>query len=87
MPGYNYNNKKEEGMDNTNRLELKNQALLEKISSLTTNYENQVADLRVEITILSNELQSAQTELSAAVERLNKAEEISEVSEEAEDSE
>lgn len=33
------------------RKDLKIQALLEKISSLTTNYENQVADLRVELTI------------------------------------
>jgi len=30
---------------------LKIQALLEKVSSLTTQYENQVADLRVELTI------------------------------------
>ena len=39
------------------RKELKIQALLEKVSSLTTSYENQLADFRVEITILSQELQ------------------------------
>ena len=33
------------------RKDLKIQALLEKISSLTTQYENQIADLRVELTI------------------------------------
>lgn len=37
------------------RNELKVQALLEKISSLTANYENQVADLRVEVTIVTHE--------------------------------
>lgn len=34
---------------------LKVQALLEKISSLVAQYENQCADLRVEVTLLSNE--------------------------------
>lgn len=67
----------------TKRLELKNQALLEKVSSLTTNYENQIADLRVEVTILTSELQNAQAELAAAVDKLNAAtEEVDEVSEE-----
>lgn len=33
------------------RKDLKIQALLEKVSSLTAQYENQVADLRVELTI------------------------------------
>lgn len=45
------------------RNELKVQALLEKISSLTTNYENQIADLRVEVTLASNELQAMGQEL------------------------
>lgn len=73
-------------MDNTQRLELKNQALLEKVSSLTTNYENQVADLRVEVTLLTHELQNTQKELASAVERLNAATEgENEVSEEAPD--
>lgn len=59
-------------MDNTQRLELKNQALLEKVSSLTTNYENQIADLRVECTLLAQELQRTEQELASVVERLNK---------------
>lgn len=33
------------------RKDLKIQALLEKIASLTQNYENQVADLRVALTV------------------------------------
>lgn len=61
-------------MDNAQRLELKNQALLEKVSSLTTNYENQIADLRVEVTMLMNELQNARAELASAAERLDAAE-------------
>lgn len=51
------------------RNELKVQALLEKISNLTTNYENQVADLRVEVTMLTQELQRTQSELAALAER------------------
>ena len=35
--------------------QLKVQALLEKVSSLTMNYENQLADARVELTIVSQE--------------------------------
>jgi hypothetical protein len=49
------------------RNELKVQALLEKISTLTTQYENQVADLRVELTMTS-------AELEAARERINELE-------------
>lgn len=49
------------------RNELKVQALLEKISSLTTGYENQIADLRVEITMLAENLQQTQNELSRVV--------------------
>lgn len=60
-------------MDQTQRLELKNQALLEKVSSLTTNYENQIADLRVELTVVSQELQHVQQELASAVDKLNGA--------------
>lgn len=33
------------------RKDLKVQALLERVSSLTTEYENKVADLRVELTV------------------------------------
>ena len=38
--------------------DLKIQALLERVRDLTVNYENQVADARVKITILDNELQA-----------------------------
>lgn len=37
---------------------LKIQALLERVSSLTAEYENKVADLRVELTVVSRELES-----------------------------
>lgn len=47
------------------RNELKVQALLEKVSNLTTNYENQVADLRVDVTLLSQENNSLKQELEA----------------------
>lgn len=43
--------------------ELKVQALLEKISTLTTQYENQVADLRVELTLTSQERDSLKFEV------------------------
>lgn len=52
------------------RNELKVQALLEKISSLTTNYENQVAELRVDVTLLSQEKQELANELSEVREQL-----------------
>lgn len=39
------------------RKDFKIQALLEKISSLVTNYENEVSDYRVEITLLTREVQ------------------------------
>lgn len=35
--------------------DLKIQALLERISTLTTEYENKIADLRVEVTLKSYE--------------------------------
>lgn len=38
--------------------ELKVQALLERVSNLTAEYENKVADLRVELTMLSQEVAS-----------------------------
>lgn len=47
------------------RNELKIQALLEKVSSLTANYENQVADLRVELTLVSKELAEKKAELES----------------------
>lgn len=42
-----------------NRHELKNQALLEKISNMTAQYENQIADLRVALTIAEAEKEQA----------------------------
>lgn len=46
-------------------MELKVQALLERISSLTMQYENQVADLRVQLTNVSEERDALQAEKSA----------------------
>lgn len=68
-------------MENSEQLELtrkdlKIQALLEKVSNLTAQYENQVADLRVEVTLLSAELQEA---------RSPQAEEVSDASQEVEE--
>lgn len=40
---------------NTDKNELKVQALLERLSSLTLDYENKIADLRVELTISKQE--------------------------------
>lgn len=37
------------------RSALKMQALLEKVGQLTAQYENQVADLRVELTVVTQE--------------------------------
>lgn len=53
------------------KLELKVQALLEKLSNVVTQYENQVAELRVEVTILTSELESTRAELASAAERLD----------------
>lgn len=44
--------------EQVDRKDLKVQALLEKISNLTTQYENQVADLRVELTVSEIEKQN-----------------------------
>ena len=55
------------------RKDLKIQALLEKVSSLTTNYENTAADLRVELTITVNDnarLKAENDQLRAEVEDL-----------------
>lgn len=60
-------------MNTEQKLELKTQALLEKVSSLTANYENTIADLRVELTMVSAELSHTQQELASAVDRLNGA--------------
>lgn len=42
-------------MEQSDRKDLKIQALLEKVSSLTTEKENQIADLRVELTALQQD--------------------------------
>lgn len=42
---------------------LKNQALLEKISAITTKYENEAADYRVEITLLAKQNELLQREV------------------------
>lgn len=50
------------------RKDLKIQALLEKVASLTQNYENQIADLRVDFTLVSQERDN----LQSRVEELEK---------------
>lgn len=45
------------------RNELKVQALLEKVSRLTTSYENDNADLRVELTLVTSDRDRLQAEL------------------------
>lgn len=47
----------------SDRKDLKIQALLEKVSELTTSYENRVADLRVELTLAGEQLQEANTQI------------------------
>ena len=47
---------------------LKIQALKESISNLVANYEEKVADLRVEITVLSQRLQQLEQELQSRAE-------------------
>jgi len=46
-----------------NELELKVQALLEKIGNIVASYENQVADLRVELTLLSKKNEELESEI------------------------
>lgn len=64
-----------------NKEQLKNQALVESISNLTANYENKVADLRVEITQLTQSLNEANQELDGL------RNELAERNEEADDDE
>lgn len=47
----------------SNKKDLKLQAFLEKIGTLTANYENTIADLRVEMTLLSAKNESLQQQL------------------------
>lgn len=53
----------------SDRKTLKIEALLQKISSIVTNYENQVADLRVEVTVLTEEVNRLQSELDEEKEK------------------
>lgn len=53
--------------------ELKVQALLERVSEITTTYENRVADLRVELTTVSQELQEVRVEVQRLNDELVKA--------------
>jgi hypothetical protein len=48
-----------------NREALKNQALLERVSNLTAEYENKVADLRVELTVVGEQLREATEKLES----------------------
>jgi len=53
-------------LENTpDRKDLKVQALLERISQIIAQYENQDAERRIDITMLSEQLQNAQEELAA----------------------
>lgn len=57
------------------RKDLKIQALLEKVSNLTMNYENQVADLRVDLTLMSDALQLMQEQQDKDAEPTDVSEE------------
>jgi hypothetical protein len=56
------------------RKDLKIQALLEDISQLTTQYKNQIADLRVELTISENDKRNLESRV-AELEEPDKADE------------
>lgn len=65
------------------RTELKVKALLERVSNLTTEYENKVADLRVELTVVSQErdaeveaLRNTVAELQASLDANNARAEV-----------
>lgn len=57
--------KKENKLD---RKDLKIQALLEKVSSLTARYENEIADLRVELTVAQSESEQVIADLNRRLE-------------------
>lgn len=48
------------------RHQLKNQALVERVSQLAAQYENQAADYRVEITLLTSEIEQLRAQLEEA---------------------
>jgi len=50
---------------NIDRKDLKIQALLEKVASLTQSYENQVADLRVELTVSEQNVKELRDTISS----------------------
>lgn len=54
--------RQEEVKQELTRKDLKIQALLEKVSSLTSNYENVQADHRVEITLLTQRVEELERE-------------------------
>lgn len=49
--------------ENIDRKDLKSRALLERVANLTAEYEEKVADLRVELTIVSQERDQLKAEL------------------------
>lgn len=55
---------------------LKIQALKESISNLVANYEEKVADLRVEITVLSQRLQQFEQEAQQRAEEMKANDEV-----------
>jgi hypothetical protein len=56
-------------MDNTQKLELKIQALRESLANKTAQYEDQIADLRVEVTLREQQLQEVYKQLKDAQEK------------------
>lgn len=52
------------------RKDLKIQALLEKISNLTTTYEDQIANLRVDLTVTDSESREQIQHLQSEVDKL-----------------
>lgn len=66
-------------MEQNNRLEMKLIALKEgfknQVADLTERYEDRIADLRIELTELSQHLQDAQNQLNVANERIREFEE------------
>ena len=59
-------------MSNSNREELKNRALTERIGALTARYEDEMAGIRVDVTILVDSLNKKIEELNNEVANLRK---------------
>lgn len=69
-------------MDNETKLQYKVQALLERVSGITSEHENRAADLRVEVTELNQEnlaLKERIEELTLMVENTSEGTENNEV--------